>query len=307
MTLEISLRPPFFLPRMLRAQKGDFHQHWVGHTPPTSQKKKEQESRGNKPQREGDEPGYRPLSRITLGEVEDAYKLFENQLIPAGENWIGKYCFCTIPLKPIKDGRPPEIFGRVKTCFPSDGHSDNIDELELSFPHTDGTLPDKVHIYKDDISQYSQKPTQSYYIRVQFKASAEDMDDFAEAAPLFSTNGFYPEFDSGYYDLLEMNHQNQAAYPNLYVIGSRWYDSIPNGIHVEVRAKILEMLQWGKHIFNYHPDWLPKEIHTLNKVLGFKYEFSPKVLTEPATLQETAFIVAKIFDRNIFPTIKTEK
>ena len=297
MTLEISLRPPFSLLRVLRAQKGDPHQHWVGQASSTSQKKIEQESQGNKPQRDDNEQGYRPLSKIKLGEVDDAYERFKRQLIPAGENWIGKHCFCTIPLKPIKDGRPSKIFGRVKTCSPSDGYSDNINELELIFPRTDGALPDKVRIYKDDISQFSQEVTQSYYVRVQFRASEEDMADFADAAPQFRANGFDPEFDSGYYDLLEMNKLNQSRYPWLYVIGSRWLDTIPDSIYPEVKIKLMEMLQWGKHIFNYHPEWLPTEVNTLNRVLGFKYGFTEQVLVEPGNIEETGIIVARTFDR----------
>lgn len=67
------------------------------------------------------------------------------------------------------------------------------------------------------------------------------------------------------------------------------------------------MLQWGKLIFNYHPDWLPKEVNTLNRALGFKYEFTPIVLTEPGTPQETTFLVAKIFERDIFPGTGSRK
>lgn len=297
MTLEISLFPPFSLPRVLLAQKGDFRQHWVGQTPPAALNKIEEENQGNKPQREDDEPGYRPLSKITLGEVDDAYERFKHQLIPVRENWIGKHCFCTIPLKPIRDNRPSKIFGRVKTCSPSDGYSDYIDELELIFPCTDGALPDKVHISKEDISQFSQELTQSYYIRVQFKASEEDMTDFGGAAPQFGMNGFHLDFDSGYYDLLEMNELNQSRYPWLYVIGSRWLNAIPDSIYPEVKIKLMEMLQWGKHIFNYHPEWLSTEINTLNRVLGFKYGFTEQVLVEPGNIEETGIIVARIFDR----------
>ena len=87
-------------------------------------------------------------------------------------------------------------------------------------------------------------------------------------------------------------------------MGSRWFDSIPDTVHAEMQAKLKEMLQWGKLIFNYHPDWLPKEINTLNKVLGFKYEFTSTLLTEPSNPQETAFIVAKLFERAISPADK---
>jgi hypothetical protein len=297
MTFEISLRPPFSLPRVLRAQKDDSRQHWVGDAPPTSQNMSNQGSRGNKPLRERNDQGYRPLATIKLGEIEDAQRLFEYQLISAGENWIGKNCFCTIPLKRIRDGRPPEIFGRVKTCFPSDGHIENIEELEILFPHTIGEPPDIVHVYKEDISQYSQKLAQSYYVRVQFKASEEDAADFAEAASMFSSNGFYPEFDSGYYDLLEMDELNQSRHPWLYIIGSRWFDIIPDSIHTEIKVKFKEMLHWGKHIFNYHPEWLSNEVNTLNRVLGFKYGFTKQVLIEPGNIEETGIIIARTFDR----------
>ena len=300
MTLEISLRPSFVFPRVLRAQKNDSRQHWVGQASSTPQKKTGGGSQGNKPQQDDDEQGYRPLAKIKPGEVKDAFEYFKSQLIPVYEDYIAENHFCTIPLKRTQDSRPSMIFGRVKVCLPSDGYIDNIEDVELLFPRKN-KVPDRVRIYKDDISQYSQRSALSYHVRVRFKVSEEDAVDFAETESLFGLNGFHPEFDSGYYDLLEMNHQNQAAYPWLYVIGSRWYDSIPNGIHTEVRIKLLEMLQWGKQIFNYHPDWLPREINTLNKVLGFKYEFTNAVLTEPATPQETAYILAKIFDRDIFP------
>jgi len=298
MALEISLRLPVIsLPRVLRAQNDDARQHWVGQASPTSQKKSNQGSQGNKPQGKGNNQGYRALATIRLGEVEEAQKLFEHQLIPAGENWIGKNCFCTIPLKRIRDGRPPEIFGRVKTCFPSDGHIENIEELEILFPHKVGEPPDIVHIYKEDISQYSQKLTQSYYVCVRFKASDEDAADFAEAASTFSANGFYPEFYSGYYDILEMNELNQPMYPWLYVVGSRWFDAIPDSIHAEIKIKFKEMLHWGKHIFNYHPEWLPNEVNTLNRVLGFKYGFTEQVLIEPGNIEETGIIITRTFDR----------
>jgi len=299
MTLEISLRPSFSLSRVLRAQNDDARQHWVGQDQSTSQKKTNQDNQNNNQRRGDNQQGYRPIADIKQGEVKAAFKRFESQLIPAQENWIGENYFCSIPLKRIRDGRPPMVFGRVTSCSPSDGYVENIEDVELLFPGRNVT-PDKVRIYMEDISHYSQHLAQSYYIRVQFKTSEEDLTDFSGTDPLFSENGFYPEFDTGYYDLLQMNEQNQALYPWLYVLSSRWFDAVPESIYPEVKVKLKEMLQWGKHIFNYHPDWLPKEINSLNKVLGFKYDFTPIVLTEPANPQETAFIVQKVFERDIF-------
>jgi len=65
---------------------------------------------------------------------------------------------------------------------------------------------------------------------------------------------------------------------------------------MEMKSKLQEMVLWGKHIFNYHPDWLPMEINSLNRIIGLKYGFTSVVLTEPANPQETAYIVAKRFN-----------
>ena len=312
MTLEISLRPPFSISRLFHAHSDEPDQayHWLSPKQDTSQRPAEPKKQDRKPQEEIEEQEYRPLSKIKLGEVEDALGAYTHHLIPvaspAAENWIGKNFFCRIPLKRINDGRPPEIFGRVKTCYPSDGHIDNIETVELLFPRKAGTT-DRVLIHKDEISRYSQSPAQSFYLRLQFKASREDEADFEGAGSSFRANGFYPDLDDGFADLLQMNEQNQSMYPRLYVMGSRWFDSIPDTVHAEMQAKLKEMLQWGKLIFNYHPDWLPKEINTLNKVLGFKYEFTSTLLTEPSNPQETAFIVAKLFERAISPADKKAK
>lgn len=302
MTFEITLKPPFSLPQFLRAQREEPKQeyHWLGKTRASPKSKTGSGDQDRKQPGRKDGQKYRPLSSIRLGEVEEAFSLFENQIRPAHENWIGKNHFCSIPLKRIKDGRPPLIFGQVATCYPSDGYLDNIEEIELYFPRRDGP-PDLVHLQGDEISRYSRKAVESFHVRVQFKASREDAADFADAEALFTRNGFYVEFDHGLQDLLDMNDMNQSTFPWLYVIGSRWFDGVPDSLHEEISSKLRQMIQWGKRIFNYHPDWLPKEVNTLNRVLGLKHEFTPVVFTEPGNPQETAFIVTKIFERDIFP------
>mgnify|MGYP006954431110 CR=1 FL=1 len=176
-----------------------------------------------------------------------------------------------------------------------DGSPGNIEDIELLFPHKEGA-PDLIRIQKGDISRFSQMRTQSYYIRVAFKGVEADAAEFKKSDPLFTTNGFLLDSaDASYYDLLEINHQNQNTYPILYVISSRWFDSIPDSLHMDIRAQLERMLNWGKLIFNYHPDRLSKEVNTLNQILGYKYEFTPIALTEPANPQETAFIVEKKF------------
>lgn len=300
MTFEIALRPPFSLPRLLRAHADEPEQdyHWLGKTsepqrasrPPAGQG-------GQKPRREG-RSEYRPLGSITLGEVEQAIKLFEPQLVPARashENWIAKNHLCTIPLKRIQDGRPPLIFGYVAACFPSDGHIENVEDIELLFPRRDAP-PDLIRLHRDEISLYSGRSAQSHYLRVQVRASEEDAAEFEGSEAMFHANGFHLDFDYGYYDLLEMNEQNQSDHPRLYVIGSRWLASVPDSRYFEVTNRLKELLGWGKAIFNYHPDWLPREVHSLNRALGLKYKLSKHYLPEPENPEQTVNLVTVAFE-----------
>lgn len=297
MTLEIALRPPFSLPRALRAHADEPEQdyHWLGKTNEPPRASRPPAGRGGqKPGREGGSK-YRSLDDVSLVDVEQAISLFEPQLVPAHENWIAKNHLCTIPLKRIRDGRPPLIFGYVAACFPSDGHIENVEDIELFFPRRDAP-PDLIRLHRDDISLYSRRSAQSHFLRVQFKASEEDAADFQGSDPLFHANGFHLDFDHGYYDLLEMNEHNQSDYPRLYVIGSRWLASVPASMYFEITNKLKEMLGWGKAVFNYHPDWLPKEVHTLNRALGLKYKLSKHYLTEPENPEQTANLAARTFE-----------
>jgi hypothetical protein len=280
--------------------------HWIGHEKDTEQgSSMPGDQKKNSSQNRKDKTKYRPLADITLGEVEEAYTLYEHQLSPAQENWIGKHYFCQIPLKRGR-GYPPLIFGRVKTCYPSDGFLGNVEELEMVFPHRD-EAPDLVHIHKDEISRSSQRQVQSYIVKVRVLASDQEKTELTGTDPLLGKNGLYPDFESGYLDLLEMTEQTQSVYPRMFVIGSRWFSSIPESLHAEMKGKLKEMLGWGKQIFNYHPEWLGNEINTLNRELGFKYGFTPILLTEPGNAEETAIIVAKTFEREILFNPKAEK
>lgn len=295
MTLEIALRLPFSLPRLLRAGADEPEQgyHWVGQTsePPRADRSAAS-PHGQTPGGE-ERSKYRPLGSITLGEVEEALGLFEGQLVPAHENWIAKHHFCTLPLKRIRDGRPPLIFGYVNSCFPSDGYIENVEDIELLFPRKNAP-PDLVHLHRDDISLYSRMAAQSHALRVMFKALAEEAAEFAGKASAFAAGGFHPGFDAGYYDLLEMTEQNQTSYPRLYVIGSRWLAAAPESLYAEVTGKLKEMLGWGKVILNYHPGWLANGIHSLNRALGLKYKLTKYYLTEPETPDETLRLASKL-------------
>ena len=299
MTLEISLRRPFSLPRVFwtDVNKPQQDYHWVGQKRDTEHGQTEKGNQNKESKDNKDKKGYRPLSSISIGEVDDVYRHFEPQLLFAHENWIGKNYFCQIPLKRKRD-YPSMVFGRVKTCYPSDGIVDNVEELELYFPKSDGT-PDVIHIHKDDISRNSQRQIQSFFVRVQVMATAEEKAELVEAEPLLSLSGLYPEFTSGYLYLLEMTEQDQSVYPWMYVIGSRWFASIPDSLQEEVKGKLKEVVGWGKQIFNYHPEWLPVEVNTLNRMLGYKHGFTQIVLVEPGNASEISFIATRAFDQLI--------
>jgi hypothetical protein len=202
-----------------------------------------------------------------------------------------------IPLARKRNQRPPLVFGRVKTCYPSDGYVQNIQELEMYLPWKDRT-PDIVHLRADDIHVTPNKPLQSYCVRVRFLATPEDIVDFADQDILFLQQGFQPEFSASYIDILDINEHNHTSLPWLYVISSRWFASIPVSVQPEIREKLTKLIHWNKLIFNYHPELLlPREVHSLNRELGMKAGYTDRFLIEPENPAQTAQIVAKTFDK----------
>jgi len=248
--------------------------------------------------------GYRDLASLTLGDVHDAYDFFKSQLLPSPyEAWVNTNYFCMLELVRRRDGRPPVFFGRVKTCYPSDGYIHNIQDMELYFPNKN-RKPDTVLLRAEDILLDPGKPVQSYCARVKFFASPEDRTDFDQYENLFLEKGFIPEFTTGYLDLLDMNEHEHATYPWLYVIGSRWLASIPDSVQPEIRERLKGLVQWNKLIFNYHPERLPTGIRSLNRELGYKAGFTDIFLIEPETPQQTAQIVSSTFEKLFQQPIK---
>ena len=306
MTFEIVLKRSLLLPHF--AQKRDDKTpppgrkiHWVGDREPARPREGQNQAgkqKDNKPDRdEGrDTRGYRELSTITLGEVSDAQKYFASQLLPSPyPAWMATNHFCMLHLVHQR-GRPPAIFGRVKTCYPSDGYIQNIQELEIHFPQKD-SAPDVVLLHTGEISHDPHKPVQSYCMRVKFLAVPEDIADFDGDENLFLEQGFLPEFESGYIDLLDLTEQNHSALPWLYVISSRWFASIPESLQPEIRSALQNLMRWNKLIFNYHPKAWTSGIRTLNDELGFNYGFTEHYLITPQDVQQTMQIVASTFEK----------
>src|SRR5512143_2875140 len=292
MALETVFRRFSLLPGFIQTVNGEPRNkaHWLGNKQPeTPQQDQNQHRQDDRPPQRRDTRGYRDLASLTLGEVEEAYSRFKYQLIPSPtEAWIARNYFCQIPLKPRGQERPPVVFGRVRTCYPSDGHVNNIEELEMYFPHGEAA-PDLLHLRSNDISL--QKPTQSYCVGVKVYVSEEEMADFSRSENIFLERGFAPLYDTGYLDLLDLNEQNQASLPWLYVIGSGWFASIPDSVQAEFREQLRNAVRWQKVVFNYHPRRYSLQVRSLNEELDFQYGFTEHYLVSP---QDTGQTLSKV-------------
>jgi len=294
MALETAFRRFSLLPGFIQSGNGEPRKaHWLGNKPATApQEDQKQGGQHDRPPQHSDTRKYRDLASITLGEVDEVYNYFKDQLTPSpAEAWIAKNYFCQIPLKRRGEDRPPVVIGRVKTCYPSDGYVNNVEELEMYFPRRDAA-PDLLHIHFDDIS--FQKPTQSYCIGVKFYVSEEEMGDFSRSENIFIEKGFAPLYETGYIDLLDVSEQNGAARPWLYVVGSGWFASIPDSSQGEVREQLRNLVRWEKTIFNYHPRRYSLQHPSLNEELDFQYGFTEHYLVAP---QDTGQALRKVEER----------
>lgn len=291
MALETTFRRFSLLPGFIQTGNGEPRKaHWLGNKQPaTSKPDQNQGGHDDRPPKRPDARRYRDLASITLGEVEEAYSYFQRQLVAAPlEGWIAKNYFCQLPLRRIGRERPPVVFGRVNTCYPGDGHVNNIEELELYFPQRDAA-PDVLHLRAEDISQ--QKPSQSYCVGVKFYLSEAELADFRASENIFIEQGYAPLYESGYLDLLDVSEQNHAALPWLHVIGSGWFASIPDSVQPEIREQLRNLVRWNGTIFNYHPRRYALQHLSLNEELDFNYGYTEHYLIAP---QNTDQVLKKV-------------
>jgi hypothetical protein len=200
------------------------------------------------------------------------------------EGWIAKNYFCQLPLNRRGTARPPVIFGRVKTVYPSEGQIQNVEEMELYFPRRNAP-PDVLHIRDQDIS--SQKPIQSYCIGVKFYVSEEEMADFSQSENIFIEKGFAPLYENGYLDLLDLSEQSHSTMLWLHVIGSGWFASIPDSVQPEIREQLRNLVRWNNLVLNYHPRRHALRYLSLNEELDFQYGFSERFLVAPQNTGQT--------------------
>src|SRR5262249_52295961 len=149
--------------------------------------------------------------------------------------------FSLVHLLPKGEDRPPAVFGRIKTCYPSDGQVQNIQEFELLLPGK-GHAPDRIVLRANDILLTPNKPLQSFCMRLRFLVHPDEVAGLAGQDPLFLQAGFLPEFSTNYIDLLDIHEQNHAALPWFYVMSSRWFASIPTTVQPEIREKLTKLI-----------------------------------------------------------------
>jgi hypothetical protein len=291
MALDSALRRLVLLPGFIQTGNGEPRKaHWLGNKQSTDRgQDQRQGGHEERPPKRPDPRGYRDLATITLGELQDSIQHFQAQLVPSpAEGWIAKNYFCQLPLKRRVDDRPPLVFGRVKTVYPSDGHIHNMEEMELYFPRREAA-PDVLHLHDHDISL--QKPAQSYCVGVKFYVSEDEMGDFAQSENIFIEKGFAPLYENGYLSLLEVNEQNHSTLPWLHVVGTGWFASIPDSVQPEIREQLRNLVRWGNVIFNYHPKRHALRYLSLNEELDFQYGFSEHYLVAP---QNTEQVLKKV-------------
>jgi hypothetical protein len=232
---------------------------------------------------------YRRLDSIRIGEVQAAIDAFWPQLVASPmPEWIARNYFCQLPLNRNGEDRPSAVFGRVKTCFPSDGNVQNIEEMEMYFPRTDAA-PDVLRLRQDDIALH--KPVHSFCVGIKMYLSENEQADFSRSENIFIEKGFAPLYNTGYSELLDITEQNQSHLPSLYLFGSEWFATIPDSWQPDVKTQIHNLVRWSKVVLNYHPKRYTLQYRSLNDELDFVYGFSEQYLIMP---QDTNQVLKKV-------------
>jgi hypothetical protein len=291
MALDTFLQRWSVLPRFLQYGNGEPRKaHFLGKKEATPVEGKQDQ--GGKQDQTPKQPGkekYRRLDSIAIGEVKEIIDYFQPQLVPSPtDEWVAKNYFCQLPLNRNGEDRPSVVFGRVKTCFPSDGNVQNIEEMEMYFPQKHAA-PDLLHLRQDDLALH--KPIHSFCVGIKMYLSEAEQNDFSHSENIFIEKGFAPLYNTGYSELLDITEQNQMSLPLLYLFGSEWFASIPDSWQPDIKQQLHNLVQWNKFLLNYHPKRYTFRYRSLNDELDFNYGFSQHYLLMP---QDTDQVLKKI-------------
>jgi hypothetical protein len=293
MTLEIRLRRFSFLPDLIQTGNGESRKaHFLGKKQPSSVEKQDLGQRNDNTPQQEESGKYRSLTSITLGEVDDAIRQYQSQMITSPlDGWIARNYFCQLPVRQRTEEQSPVIFGRVRTCFPGDGNVQNVDQMELYFP-TATAGPDLLNIRRSDI--LGQRPLQSYCVGVRMYLSEAEREDFRRSENIFVEKGFAPLYETGYLDLLNVNEQDLSSLLWLNVIGSEWFATIPDSVQPEIRERLRDLADWNMLLLNYHPRRYIQRYFSLNEELDFNFGFTKHFLMTP---QETDQVLRKVDEK----------
>lgn len=234
-----------------------------------------------------DERGYRRLETISFGEVQDAYALYEKHLASTEDGaLIKRNHFYAFPLL----SSPAAMFGRVKVCLPMDGHIQDIQEMELTFPQVGGK-PESVVLNSGDVDLGRQ--IQSYRFRVKIFGTENDFSDFFRHERLFAEAGFALDFSDDLVELLDTREMDDATLPWFHVIGSSWFAGFSSNLQEEARGCLWNLSVRETLIINYHID----EVKSLNDQLDYQYRLSDFYLTNPRSPEQTLRLIKTTFNK----------
>jgi hypothetical protein len=294
MALDLSLRRFSLLPSFIQTGNGEPRKaHYLRRSEEPSVDRQQQPGGQNDDSpKPPDTRRYRSLSELTLGEVEDALAYFHPQLVASpAEEWLARNYFAQIPLQRTFEDRPSVVFGRIRSCYPSAGDLENIEEMEVYFPNRN-TAPDLLHIRYIDVSQ--KKPIQSFCIGVKMYLSEREQMEFSDAERGFLENGFAPLYETGYGDLLDLSERDRPVLPWVYVFGSEWFATVTDFMQVEVKQQIQKLLHWNRLVLNFHPRKYLLQYRSLNDELEFNYGYTEHFLLTP---QDTEQVLIKVDEK----------
>ncbi len=287
MALDLSLRRFSLLPRFIQTGNEEPRRdHFVrrGDNSPAGGDQDAGDHR-DEPPKQSKTDKYRGLGDITMREVEESLAYFLPQLIPVADvEWVAKNYFCQIPLQKTFEQRPPVVFGRVGSCYPMAGLRENVEELELQFPHKD-TVPDLLHIGYGDISRKA--AIQSYYVGVKMYLSKKEHREFLQDHDHFLDLGYAPVYEEGFGDLLNMTERDRPSLPWVYVFGSEWFATVSDSWQVDVKHQIEKLLSWNRVGLNFHPRKYLLQYKSLNEEMEFNPGFTDRYVFMPQDIGQT--------------------
>ncbi len=291
-SLERSLLPPF----AASSGKGSPRKvHWVGGNTPVEPGQVDT-SGGNDNPNPKSPRGYDRIADIKLGDVLLAQRNFTRLLIPSPTpGWVAPGYFCSLPLARTVERRPSAIFGRVKSCYPTDGQVLNVREMELLFP-VPKKQPLELNLVRDDLDYESAELMQSYCAKIKLFISESEQSEFLRAENTFLQQGYATEIIPRYVDLVDVNEHNKTDFPDVIIVSSRWFAQARELSNGQAYEKLHQLIRWGKVIVNYHPPTAEGGVRTLNRELGFQFGFTDTVLIEPETPEQALTIVSRSFN-----------